>query len=101
MASTEKAGLLVILQPKPSITCKGCILFLCEKQNEKNLQVNNLISCTYLVKMDDMICSGVKYEFNSMPNSFGNHLCGALRLWELTKEMTRNNPVMILDTNPS
>lgn len=37
MARTGKAGSLVILQPKPSITCKGCIPFLCEKQNEKNV----------------------------------------------------------------
>lgn len=31
---------------------------------------------------------------------FWNHVSGALRLWDLTKEMTHNNPVMILDTNP-
>lgn len=36
MARTGKAGSLVILQPKPSITCKDCIPFLREKQNEKN-----------------------------------------------------------------
>lgn len=96
----EKLARLSFYNLNHLLLAKAAFHFYVKNKMKKMLQVNNLISCTYLVKIDDMICSGVKYEFTSMPNSFGNHVSGALRLWDLTKEMTHNNPAMILDTNP-